>query len=228
MDRRAREVLFGILQRQISAWVFRDEVAMGNVVVVDGLAEFFGAIGVAGTFEVFFDFAFEAFGIVFVAKFARGIVAIFLEAIKLAIETAESVDGGSKLFGVSSELFRGVLLEEDLRELRGSELKAYFGELGGVGGAEMFDEVVLEETGFHSTVLLVAPFAIAAAGLPVGNVALGGGDTVFGERLRDFGMGNVIAEHAIDHVADLIGEAGDFAVATDFAVGSGWVIGFVD
>ena len=88
----------------------------------------------------------------------------------------------------------------------------------------MFDEVVLEEAGFQGAVLLVAPLAIAAACLPVRNVARGGCDTVFGEGVGDFGMGNVVAEHAIDHVADRVGKAGDFAVATDFAGGGWWMV----
>jgi len=81
---------------------------VGNVVVVDGLAQFFGAVSVAGAFEVFFDFAFDAFGIVSGAEFAGGIVAIFLEPVELAREPAENVDGGSKFFGVDCELFADV------------------------------------------------------------------------------------------------------------------------
>ena len=194
---------------------------MGNVVVVFGLSEFFGAVSVAGDFEVFFDFAFQSFGIVFVAKFAGGIVPIFLEPVELAIETAESVYGGRKFFGVSSELFGSVLLQEELRELGGGELNADFRDLGGVGGAEMFDEVVLEEASFDRTVLLVAPIAIAAPRLPVRNVALRSCDTVFGEGIGDFGMGNVVAEHAVDQVANGMGKPGDFAVAGP----SDWLMG---
>ena len=93
----------------------------------------------------------------------------------------------------------------------------------------MFDEVVLGEASFQSAVLLVAPFSITAACFPVGNVARGGCDPVFGEGFGDSGMGDVVAEHAVDHVANGIGEAGDFAVATDFAGRArGWIIGLVD
>jgi len=106
-----------------------------NIVVVDGLAKFFGAVSVASAFEVFFDFAFDSFGIVFGAEFAGGIVAIFLESVELAIETAESVNRGGKLFWIGGELFANVCVEEELGKLSGCELKANFGELGGVGGA---------------------------------------------------------------------------------------------
>jgi hypothetical protein len=39
------------------------------------------------------------------------------------------------------------------------------------------------------------------------------------------GVRDVVAEHAVDHVADGVGETGDFAVA---GAGSGWIVGFVD
>jgi hypothetical protein len=42
---------------------------------------------------------------------------------------------------------------------------------------------------------------------------------VFVERADDFGMGDVVAEHAVDHVTDGMGKASDLAVATDFAGG---------
>lgn len=108
-------------------------------------------------------------------------------------------------------------------------MEADFGELGGVGGAEMLDEIVLEKTSFESAVLLGAPIAIAATGFPVGNVARSGCDTVFGESIGYFRMRNVVAKHAIDHVANGVGEAGDFAVATDFAGDArGWIVGLLD
>jgi hypothetical protein len=50
---------------------------------------------------------------------------------------------------------------------------------------------------------------------------------VFVECVGDFGVGNVVAEHAIDHVPYVTGKAGNFAVA-GFGFGSagrGWIIG---
>jgi len=132
---------------------------------------------------------------------------------ELASEPAENVNGGRKFFGLGSELFADVWLKEELGELGSGELKADFRELGGVGGAEMFDEIVLVETSFKRAILFNAPFAIAAAGFPVRDVAFGDYDGVFIESADDSGVGNVIAEHAIDHVADGMGKASDFAVA---------------
>src|SRR4051812_12068231 len=147
------------------------------------------------------------------AEFFGTVVAIFFEPVELAREPAKNVNGGREFFGVGSEFFADVRLKEELGKLRGGELKADFGELAGIGGAEVFDKVVLEEAGFKSLVLLGAPLAITAACFPVGNVALGDGDAVLVERADDFGMGDVVAKHAIDQVANGTRKAGDFAVA---------------
>jgi hypothetical protein len=47
----------------------------------------------------------------------------------------------------------------------------------------------------------------------VGDVTLGHKDIEIAESLDDFGMGNVVLEHAIDHVAMELGQPGDFAFA---------------
>jgi len=59
-----------------------------------------------------------------------------------------------------------------------------------------------------------APITITATGFPIGDIALGDCDTVFVERADNSGMGNVVAEHAVDHVAEVIRKTGDFAVAS--------------
>ena len=103
--------------------------------------------------------------------------------------------------------------EKKLGEFGGSKLKADFGELAGVVGAEVREEVVLEEAGFEGAILSDAPVAIAAAGFPIGDVAFGDFEIEFVESADDLGVRDVVAEHAVDHVADGAGEAGDFAVA---------------
>ena len=65
---------------------------------------------------------------------------------------------------------------------------------------------------------------MAAASHPVGDVAFGDCELEFIECFDNFGVGDVVAEHAVDHVADGVGEAGDFAVA---GAGSGWIIGLM-
>jgi hypothetical protein len=220
---------FGIVTRRIRRWtgrktVFGKEIAVGDVGVLRGFAGFFGAVDVAYFFKGFLGFAFDAFGMVFVAEFFGGLVAVFLEDVNLAGEPAEDADGASEFIGFGGELLAGFGFEEELGEFGGNELEADFGELAGVVGAELRQEVVLEEAGFEGTVLCDAPVAIAATSFPVGDVTLGDFEIEFVEGLDDLGMGNVVAEHAVDHVTSFAGEAGDFAVA---GAGSGWIIGWV-
>ena len=149
----------------------------------------------------------------FGAEFFGGLVAVFLEDVNLACEAAKDADGASEFFGSGIELLAGFGFEEELGEFGGSELEADFGELAGVVFAEVFEEIVLEEASFEGAILRDAPVAIAAAGFPVGDVAFGEFELEFIECVDDLGVGDVIAEHAVDHVADGVGEAGDFAVA---------------
>ncbi len=194
---------------------------MRRVGFVIGFAEFFGAVNVAGGFESFVEVAFEALGIVFVAEFASGIVAIFLEEMEVASDAAKIGDGAGKFFGIGSELLFGFRLEEEFAELGGSKLETDFGEMCGVSGADIIGEVILAETFGDDAFLFKAPIVVAAASFPVGDVAFGGADAVFGEGIDNLSVGNVVLEHEVDHVAKGFGEAGDFAVATEFAGGSG-------
>ena len=98
-------------------------------------------------------------------------------------------------------------------EMGRSELQADFGKLAGVVLAQVFGEVVLKKPDFQRPVLYGAPFLVAATGFPVGDVALGDDDADLVESVNDAGVGKIVAEHAIDHVALNIGQAGDFAVA---------------
>jgi hypothetical protein len=164
---------------------------------------------------------------VFVAKFFGGLVAVFLEDVNLAGKVAKDADGAREFFGFGGELCAGFGFEEELGEFGGNKLEADFGELGGVVGAEVREEVVVEETGFEGAVLCDAPVTIATAGFPVGEVAFGDFELEFVEGLGDSGMGDVVAEHAVDHVARGERQVGDFAVAG--ARGRRrWMIGLVN
>ena len=198
---------------------FGEVIAVRDVGFVDGFAEFFGAVNVAHVFEGFIGLAFDAFGIVFGAEFFGGLVAVFLEDVNLASQAAEDADGASEFFGFGSELFTSFRLEEELRKLGGSELKADFGKLAGVVFAEVFEEIVLEEAGFERAILFDAPVAVAAAGFPVGDVAFGDFELEFIKRGNDLGVRDVVAEHPVDHVADGVGKTGDFAIASPWASG---------
>jgi hypothetical protein len=114
---------------------------------------------------------------------------------------------------VGGELLPGFGLDKEFGEVSGGELEADFGELAGFARTEVFEEVFLAETGLDSAILFGAPFFVAAAGFPVGNVALGDEDADFIQGVDDILVGDVILEHAVDHVAFEEGEMGDFAIA---------------
>ena len=74
-----------------------------------------------------------------------------------------------------------------------------------------------------------APFAVAAAGFPVGDVLLGDANAEFVEGVYNPVLGDVERDHAIDDVADGFGEASNLAVAarrTGEWVGE-WMIGWL-
>ena len=211
--------MIGVVLRDVRVGIFGDEIAVGDVGFVIGVGEFFGAVDVARGFESFVGFAFDAFGIMFVAEFASGIVAVFLEEMEVASDSAEIRDGAGEFFGVGGELLLGLGIEKEFAELGGGELETDFGEMGGVGGAEVIGEVILAEARGDDAFLFEPPIVVAAAGFPVGDVADCDANTMLCEGVGDIYVGNVVLKHEVDHVAKGFGEASDFAVATEFARG---------
>jgi hypothetical protein len=207
--------------------VLGKEIAVRDFGFFDGFTGFFGAVSVAYGFEGFVGFAFEAFGVVFVAEVFGGLVAVFLEDVNLAGEPAENADGAGEFFGFGIKLLAGFGFEEELGEFGGGELEADFGELAGVVFTKLFEEIVLEEACFECAILSDAPVAVATASFPVGDVAFGDFELEFIESVDDLGVRDVVAEHAVEHVAEGEGEAGDFAVA-GAGTGREWIIGLVD
>jgi hypothetical protein len=205
--------LIGVVVGKVRVGIFRDEVAVRDVGFVIGVAEFFGAENVACVFELFVELAFDAFGIVFVAEFAGGIVAVFLEEMEVASNAAEIGNGAGEFFGIRCELLLSMGIEEEFAELGGGELETDLGEMGSVGGAEVIGEVILAEACGDDAFLFEPPIVIAAAGFPIGDVADCDADAVFLDGIGDICVGNVVLEHEVDHVAKGFGEARDFAVA---------------
>ena len=186
---------------------------MEDVGLLRSLAQFGGAVDFAGSFNVFFVLLFDAGGIEVMPEGCSRVVAVFLQGMELGSQAAKDGEEAGEFFGVGDELAAVFGLEEELGDLGGGELEADFGELGGVVFVEMFSEVVLEEAGFVGAILFSAPFFVAATGFPVGDVALCDVDAVFVKGADDFGVGDIVAEHAVDHVAFEVGQPGDFAVA---------------
>jgi len=146
-------------------------------------------------------------------EFFGRVIAVSLERVDLTGDPAERGDRFAVFFGSGSELLAGFGLEKEFRQVGGGELKADLGELAGVVLAEELDKVILEQTVLESALLLEAPFFETAAGFPVGDVAGGDGNPDFGEGADDLFWGNVVLEHAVDHVALELGKAGDSAIA---------------
>jgi len=186
---------------------------------MDGLAQLCGAVNVAGALDVLFGFSLNALGIVLGTEFFGGVVAVFLEGVDLAGETTENGDRACVFFGRDGELLLSFGACEELGEMGGSELESDFGELAGVVFAEVLDEIILKEMVLEGAVLFEAPFFVTAAGFPIGNVTYSDADVVFLQGADDFGMGNIVAEQTVNHVALEVGETGDFAVAGEFSIG---------
>jgi hypothetical protein len=192
-------------------------VAVGGIIFMNGLAEILGTVDPTGDLDLRFIFSFDAFGIETVTERPGRVVAVFLKGVDLAGEAAKDGDGAGEFFGVGGELFAGLRLEEEFGKVSGGELKTDFGKVAGVVFAEVLNEVILEEPFLQGLVLLMAPLVVTAPGFPVGDVALGDADAVLAEGLDNFVVGNVIAKHAIDHVAFEVGKASDFAIASELA-----------
>lgn len=187
--------------------------------IVNGFTLPGGAVDAPSKLNLLQIFPLDKLGIVFEPEFSGRVVAVFLEGVNLAGHAAEDGGGTGVLVRVAGELPLGVRCEEELGEVGGGELEADFGQLAGIGFPKELSEVILKQVGFEGALLFETPVTIASESFPIGDVALGDGEAVFGESPGDFGVRDVVAEHAIDHVAFEVREAGDLAVATEFP---GW------
>lgn len=111
----------GVVRRIGGITVFGKEISVGDVGVFRRFAGFFCAVNVADVFDGVVGFAFDECRVMFVAEFFGGLVAVFLEEVNLAGETAEDADGAREFFGFSVELCSGFGFEEELGELGGDE-----------------------------------------------------------------------------------------------------------
>jgi len=168
-------------------------------------------VSFADVLDVLVVFAFEALRVM--AEFFRCFVAVFLQRVDLAGEAAEDGDGPGEFFGSRGELLTGFGFGEKFGEMGSGRLEADFGNLAGIVLAKVLEEIFLEEPGFDGAVLFEAPVFVAAACFPIGDVAAGDVDAKFLESANDFFVGHIVLQHAVDHVAFGLRQAGDFAVA---------------
>lgn len=155
--------------------------------------------------------------VVFVAKGALGVVALFLCGRDFAIETAEQIDHA----GVIVEIRFGILgaiefSQENLGKASGGGLKADFGQFRGIVAAQKIEEVLLVEAIIEDGFLLETPFEMAAVG-PIGNIFFAETEAGIVESGDDVFIGNAIPKHAVDHVALYAREASDATMAAVFA-----------
>ena len=122
----------------------------------------------------------------------------------------------NELLRVGGKLVLSFGLEEELREVRGGELQADFREVGSAILPEVLGQIILEKVVLEGAILFRAPIPETAAGFPIGDIAFGNVNAVLVERATDCGVGDGVAEHAVDHVALKVREAGDFAIAGAF------------
>ncbi len=86
----------------------------------------------------------------------------------------------------------------------------------GIIAADEIQHVILLKAIFEDMFLGEGPFEVTAGG-PIGNVPLSDCEVGFIEGADNIFVGNAIPEHAVDHVALEFGEAGNPAIAADFA-----------
>lgn len=174
-----------------------------------GGAEFF-----AETFGVGFGLGAELEGIVTGVEVIGALLgAVLLQGFELEGKPAEGCEAAVIFIGIRGSEFGGLGREEELGQFGGRSLEADFGNVGGVVAAEEFDEVVLMQLDLEGVFLGEAPFAVAAAGFPVGNVAGGNAYAESVEGSYDLVVGDVVEEHAIDEIAMGLRESGDLAIA---------------
>jgi hypothetical protein len=189
-----------------------DEVPVGNVGVPNAVSDF-GAHDLADILDLLLVLTLEPFGAIAAAEGVGGGVAVFLEGLDFAGEAALEFDELGVFVGVGDEFAHEVGPEEDGGEGSRGGLETDFGEFGGVMATEKLGEVVLEGAEFEGVLLGGAPFLVAAASFPVGDVTFGDVKAAFLEGGDDFAAGQIVREHAVNHVAFEFGEAGDLAVA---------------
>ena len=156
-------------------------------------------------------------GVVMLAESATGVIAKFLGGRDLAIEATKQIDHAGIIIDVGFGIIRArELLKENLGEAGSGSLETDFGKLGSIVAAKEIDEMILVEAVLEDVFLLHAPFEITT-GRPVGDVAFGDSEIGFTESGDNVPVRSAIHDHAIDHVALMFRQAGDTAVATDFA-----------
>jgi hypothetical protein len=190
----------------------RDEVAVGNIGFLTALSVF-GAHDLTDALDLLLILALQELRAIPGAEGPGGVIAVFLQGLDFACEAALEFDELRVFLRVGEEFAHEVGPEEDSGEAGSGGLEADLGEFGGVMAPEELSEIVLEGAELEGVRLGGAPFLVAATGFPVRDVTFGDLKAAFLEGEDDSGVGQIVREHAVNHVAFEFGEVGDLAVA---------------
>jgi hypothetical protein len=158
-----------------------------------------------------------AFGIAFFefsGGFFGGGVAVLLKGEETLAEASEGVEHAEVLVSVVFQLvFAGTGAEVAKPEanLGKGHLETDHRELGGVGIGEGFGKGFNAGAHFFAPELFVDPGVVATFGFPLGDVVDGKGGTVVAELLLNVFVLDAVLDHLVELVADVFGQAGDFA-----------------
>jgi len=202
----------------------REVVPIGHIVVISGGGNFFGRGNLADAFDIFYFLMTMKRESAAAAGPADIFITILLQLFEADRTFIESIDDPGEFVRVGKERGGRLRVHEEGRELGGGDLKADFRKLLGVVFAQVIGEMILEVREAKLVLLLGTPFLVTAARAPVGDIAFGDGDVSLCKSPDDFGIGNVVVEKFVDHVAFEFGQAGNFAVAhalTELSAGGG-------
>ena len=163
--------------------------------------------------QILFGFEPLAFGIIFPTDAFGAVIAILLHPLDLGVDAGEVGEAAVILLRVGSQKFRCLRAEEEFGKTHGGKLKADFRKFGGVFATEEREHVVLVEAQGDGLIFGHAPVPIPAAGFPVGDVAPGNFEADLLEGGNDSVVRDIVAEHAIYHVAVKLWQPRDLAIS---------------
>ena len=185
---------------------------MWNVGFIGTLARC-GTQGFPDTLDFLFFAAFDALGLAARAERNGGFIAVLLEGLDFTGEAALELDEFGVFFGGGDEFAHEIGPQENGREAGSGRLEADFREFGRIMAAEKAGQVVLKGAEFEGALPGDGPFFVPAAGFPVRDVAFRDGEAAFLKGGDDFAVGEIVRQHAIDHVAFEHWKMSDLAIA---------------
>jgi len=153
-------------------------------------------------------------GVVVGFRVVCGVFTALLQGDELAGDSGKRIGQAQVVVGLGfGRLGAKGVGEQELAELGDGELKADFGEVGRVFGAEQAEQRILLEGGGVELGLELKPIPVAAA-VPIGNVPRRDVESKLGESDGDVTVRGTVFKHPVNEVAVGFGEGSDFAVTS--------------